>query len=329
MKSTWTLRLKSTLKWPKSRAVSRFSLVKFSQVKNCTLYLLFFTGMVFGNPKTCYLPLKAGICWFRLMFNYEISWSQSEKKCWENLLYHWGSYKNGLSQIQMFPLVMIQDLLQTQNLDILIDDDEDNYFRFSVTTKRLAKLANGSLLLQADATYKTNWHGFPVHVIGTTDASNKFHPFLLSVTEGEKQEDFGFSFKSIKKAVINEFPNSTFPPNYLLADAAKSISNGYFQAYGTEAKVLMCWYHTIACVDKKLESLVLIVENRPLLRLDIIELQTCCSEDLFWQGVELFKAKWRGVEEPFLNYFVSNWLDVNVNWFEGFGLGLPSLLIMD
>ena len=39
-----------------------------------------------------------------------------------------------------------------------------------------------SKVIQADATYKLNWPGFPVMVVGTSDMDRKFHPGGIAIT---------------------------------------------------------------------------------------------------------------------------------------------------
>ncbi|CAM2722857.1 unnamed protein product [Rotaria socialis] len=68
------------------------------------------------------------------------------------------------------------------------DDDNDNKFRFFISTKRLLKFSATSTRLHADATYKLSWQGFPVVIVGTTDYDRKFYPFGLGVCSDEKQQ---------------------------------------------------------------------------------------------------------------------------------------------
>ena len=71
-----------------------------------------------------------------------------------------------------------------------------------MTTKRLSLIANKSSKIHADATYKLNWQGFPVLIVGTTDSDRKFHPIGLSVCIEEKQKDFEFIFKVIRDGLF-------------------------------------------------------------------------------------------------------------------------------
>lgn len=50
---------------------------------------------------------------------------------------------------------------------------DGNYFRFYMTSKALTKKALGAVSINADATYKLLWQGFPVLIVGTTDMEKK------------------------------------------------------------------------------------------------------------------------------------------------------------
>ncbi len=47
-----------------------------------------------------------------------------------------------------------------------------------------------SNMLHVDATYKLNWNGFPVFVIGITDSARAFHCIGIAISENEKEIDF-------------------------------------------------------------------------------------------------------------------------------------------
>ena len=70
-------------------------------------------------------------------------------------------------------------------------------FRFFVTTKRLVSLANKKPHWFIDATYKLNWNGFPVWIVGTTDAAKSFHPFGYALTVSEAEDDVLFVLQAV------------------------------------------------------------------------------------------------------------------------------------
>ena len=70
--------------------------------------------------------------------------------------------------------------------------------RLTISTPFLLDLASKTKHLLADATFKFFSQGFRVILTGTTDARRKFHPFTLSVTKRDNQEDSAFAFNSLK-----------------------------------------------------------------------------------------------------------------------------------
>lgn len=131
---------------------------------------------------------------------------------------------------------------------INIDDDEPENFpqefenvhnpvlstRFFIATVQLLKLASKHCaILHADATYKLNWLGYPVLIIGISDMNNTFHPLGLALTRDEKSDDFEFIFKSLiiglKRCSLPDLNHVD-----LVADAADSITNGFRNAFSNQ-----------------------------------------------------------------------------------------------
>lgn len=110
--------------------------------------------------------------------------------------------------------------------------------RFFVTTVHLLKIASAHCtLLQADATYKLTWLGFPVLIIGISDVNNVFHPFGLALTRDETADDFEFLFTSL---IVGLKRCQLEPLNHvdLLADAADAITNGFKKAFSHQASFI-------------------------------------------------------------------------------------------
>lgn len=84
-------------------------------------------------------------------------------------------------------------------LDTDIDDDARTV-RVLLSTKKLLGLAGQSRIVHADGTYKLMWQGFPLIVVGTTDANRKFVPTAFAICTGETTADYGFVFKGLQQA---------------------------------------------------------------------------------------------------------------------------------
>ena len=64
-------------------------------------------------------------------------------------------------------------------------------------------------------------------------------------------------------------------PKVLIADAAGAITCGFNLCFGDSFKRVMCWYHAIAAVHKRLEALRIDEDNFEAIRFDICALQIC------------------------------------------------------
>lgn len=130
------------------------------------------------------------------------------------------------------------------------DDDEKSKFRFLVSTKLLLKNAVNVDKIHTDATYKLNWQGFPVLLIGTTDSNRKFHPFGVAVCTNERSEDFEFIFQSLKYKVMELF-EANVDPGVLICDAADSVHIGWEKVFPLQSdSIIMCWAHVRRAVAK-------------------------------------------------------------------------------
>ena len=63
----------------------------------------------------------------------------------------------------------------------------------------------------ADGTYKLNFHGFPVILVGTTDKHRHFHPLCICVSTHEKSADYAFVFQCIKEGVQKQISSDFIP----------------------------------------------------------------------------------------------------------------------
>lgn len=78
---------------------------------------------------------------------------------------------------------------------------DDMRFRFSLSTPALLEKCIGLKTICIDATYKLNWNGFPLIVLGTVDRQKRFHPLLYACASHETTEDYSFVFESLKNAI--------------------------------------------------------------------------------------------------------------------------------
>lgn len=198
-------------------------------------------------------------------------------------------------------------------------DPEEQDIKIVISTLRLLGNLEKSLMVQIDATYKLIWQGYPVMVVGTSDKNHVFHPFAIAVCKGESGNDFTFIFDA-----LHNF-NLAWQPEVLLADASQSITQGFTNVFGVPKIRLMCFFHVLTNVEKYFKRLT---KSNPNLKPDIHALQTCNDETTFLKASELFLKKWEMTDEDgikdFIDYFRSQWLHKNFNWYEGISVGYPS-----
>ena len=220
---------------------------------------------------------------------------------------------------------------------INIDDEDDEMypvdstkiqieqasFRMVITSQRLLEIASKATIIQADSTYKLIWNGFPVLIIGTSDADKVFHPFLIAICTNETQHDFHFVFNSLQIG-LKLIGKTKLANVSLLADAADAITNGFkatFYPNTSSFKRGMCWFHMQKAVSNRL---CILDENQleKLILIDINALQLTSSNRLFEAAVKLFVEKWKrhiNVSiNSFLEYFQDEWVDHHCGWYEGY-----------
>ncbi|XP_031357818.1 uncharacterized protein LOC116181586 [Photinus pyralis] len=163
-------------------------------------------------------------------------------------------------------------------LDFKIDVDDADFLKqdlkIVLSTKRLLKLLGEVDKVQADATYKLVWQGYPVLIVGTSDICRKFHPLAVAVCFGEAEADFAFIFQAMKQSYMN-IHQMIWKPNVLLADASVAITNGFKSVFGTPARRLQCFFHVLKNVDSVIRG---ITEKTEIGR-DLHALQLCIDDE--------------------------------------------------
>ena len=135
------------------------------------------------------------------------------------------------------------DALFIVDYEIVDTEDCENFnskFKFFISTKRLLSQMNLSNKLHVDATYKLNWNGFPLFVIGTTDLAKSFHCLGIALCENEKETDFEFVFDTLLKESKDLGLAIKF--DFLISDAAPAIRGAFQKVFG-EKMMVMCWAH--------------------------------------------------------------------------------------
>lgn len=236
---------------------------------------------------------------------------------------NYGSLHQWLDECSSVPTNESDPFIADFEVNIDDVDEKNSSFRFFVTSKILLKNALNAKVIHTDATYKLIWQGFPVLLVGTTDADRRFHLIGISVSTNEKTEDFEFLFKTMKKVVFDIY-GVELKPTTLICDAAAAIRNGFRNIFGAEMEVIMCWAHMRRATAKKLPQFIRDTKKQNEFLADIDNLQISKCRDDFKRACELFLDKWRPVSNDLVEYFTNEWCIQNPNWYEGFAIMTPS-----
>lgn len=230
--------------------------------------------------------------------------------------------------------VLAYEHSERSNLDGSSDEDDDydsdtdseveiaptKWFRYIISTRRLLQNSANSNVVQADATHKIIVQRYPVLVFGTTDMDHKFHLLGVMVSKTETSADFEFGFRAIREAIWL-IERIDFNPQYLMADGAHAIGNGFKRVFGQDKTIRMCLSHMKRAVDnQKLRD----KNNMKPIKADIDKLKLSFCRETFEQGIKLFSAKWKKKEPGFIAYFIKYWVQTNSNWYDGAGIRTPS-----
>lgn len=166
------------------------------------------------------------------------------------------------------------------NYEINSRDENDAKFRFVISSKLLLKSAIGVQKLHCDATYKLNWNGFPVLIVGTSDMHRKFHIICISICTNETEADFRFIFGALKYGLGEKF-DARLKPKYLISDAARSIQNAFRVVFGKNNTIIMCWFHMKKAVKGHMERCIADERTRLAFLVDLDQSQLSKSTKIF------------------------------------------------
>lgn len=174
-------------------------------------------------------------------------------------------------------------------------------FHFCITTPHLLEKLSKVRTICIDATYKLNWMGFPLIILGIVDRLKRFHPMIYAFSSHEATEDYAFVFASVKSGVTSYFPQNSWAPNKMIADGADQIRNAYYQVFEDSAKIdIMCFAHVIRNVRKRPFASK---SSKPLIVDDIRKMQLAPNRNTFDMMSGLFIDKWQDTEPNFVSYF--------------------------
>lgn len=193
-------------------------------------------------------------------------------------------------------------------------------FGFVLSTLFLLSLLKDKKKICIDATYKLNWLGFPLMVLGTVDRAKRFHPLIYACCSHEATIDFEFIFKSIKTAIKTHF-DYEFEPEIMIADGSDAIRNAFFNSFESAKLDIMCYVHVLRnCSKQPFTS----KSTKAQIFVDIGKMHLAPNKATFVMMANLFCEKWVEIESNFVEYFRKQWLNAHCNWFEGISQYTPS-----
>lgn len=186
----------------------------------------------------------------------------------------------------------------------------------SILLKRLEKARN----LHIDATYKLNTCKYPVVVVGFTDLDSSFYTSAVCIMQNETAE----SYRWILSTLVEKCLDLNIELNFkaIIADNSSAISLAANQIF-PNIKRINCWAHTWRLMENLISPINMFKAE---ISDDIHFLQKLFSEDLFKEGLRLFKNKWSQIRSTtnFIENFFNLYVDNNSNWYEGYDCFAPS-----
>lgn len=187
---------------------------------------------------------------------------------------------------------------------------ENQNFRFCMSTPHLLNLLSTESVISIDATYKLNWMEYPLIILGVVDNMKQFHPMVYACSSHERTEDYTFVFETVKNTIALHF-NKKFEPKILVSDAADAIRNGFYNVHEDSAEAdVMCFAHVLRNVRKRP---FMSKANKALIIDDIRKIQLASKKSTFDLMTRLFVAKWEHIENNFVEYFKKQWLGMLID----------------
>jgi hypothetical protein len=170
--------------------------------------------------------------------------------------------------------------------------------------------------LHTDGTYKLNYQGYPVLIVGTTDMNKTFHPFGLMITQHERTEDYAYMFLCIKE-LVKLARHVDYEPTILVADCAGAITKGFEEVFNLIKRVF-CWFHVKKAIEKEINQVKCRNLKNTILT-DIVNFQHNVEENTFTTIARLMVTNWQQQStsdeaikqqvDNFIKYFTKQWLD--------------------
>ncbi|RHZ32380.1 hypothetical protein DYB31_011804 [Aphanomyces astaci] len=194
-----------------------------------------------------------------------------------------------------------------------------------ITTKALLRCMHrdpSSFVFHWDATYKINALAYPVLICGITDPSGNFHPVAFFLIGRESTDEYEWAMKQLM-AVYETVVGSCLQLHYVMADAALAPVGALKTLQpqlGIKAilkAILMCFYHCVACVNKRLGVVPTSVKALVARYLFKVHFSRSVGEcHLHWNEAKVAWTACDALEgKGFVRYFEGQWVNGEYcNW---------------
>ena len=168
-----------------------------------------------------------------------------------------------------------------------------------------------SFVFHWDATYKINSLSYPVLVCGISDVARQFHPVAFFLLGGETEDDYTWAMRELM-TMYSVVVGEPLRLSFVMSDAARAPAlavRALQDELGVE-KALMCFYHCIANVHKRLAGFL--TATKALVFRHMYNLHYSRSESELRHHWTIAEEVWLRCEEltadDFVAYFTRQWL---------------------
>ena len=190
-----------------------------------------------------------------------------------------------------------------------------------MTTKNSLVLLSEAQNISIDSTYKVIDIGYPVVVVGMTDANQSFVLLAVGIVSDETMETYLWILNVLRREC--EKCGLIFKPRNLIADLAPQITQALHQ-FEPGCFRRHCWFHVLKAMRTVTAGLHALFKDE--IMSDIFFLQLISCKTLFEKGWALFLEKWRQQRQTqeCIAQLNQQYYLTNGNWYEGCAVHSPS-----
>ncbi|KAH9162218.1 hypothetical protein LEN26_001036 [Aphanomyces euteiches] len=191
---------------------------------------------------------------------------------------------------------------------------ESGPFMVGVTTKMLLHKMNrdpSTFIFHWDATYKISSKAFPVLICGISDVARQFHPVAFFLLSKESQNEYTWAMNELQM-IYDAVVGWPMKIKYTMADAAQApllSIQAFTDELGVE-KILMCFYHCVANVKKRLAGASITMKG--LVYRHLYNMHYSRSEAEMRHHWAVAQDAWSRdavlVQKGFVDYFSRQWI---------------------